>query len=460
MNLSVDLIIVLLFLILIFIVGLFERKKINLDDYWVNSRKTNKFVLIATVTSTFIGVGALISNAGVAFSGGGLMTLFLMSSFFFYFLIFAWFFAPKIKEFGDKYHAYTLPDFLEHTYSKKVRIAGLLLNLLTYGFWLALQILGIGIFVSLLGGINPIAATAIGGAVIILYTSIGGLRADIRTDVFQFFIMLSIVLIFLPAVIIKNKGFSLISELPSSFLTGQEFAPLYVFVLGFLFLGASNFVSSDLWQRAYAADSKKNALWSMKVAGIIVFIFLIAGVLMGVYGKIVVPYADANTVVPELMKLYLPPLLFGFVMAGFFAAIMSSADTSLLVLSMTITHDLYQKTLGHKFTHEKILRISRWVTFIAGILALIIALFIFNVVHLAIDAVSFYVALLPAIIFGFYWKKATANAAFWSIILGTLTIITFLFISPVEAFIPGIIVSFISFLIVNYFENKKLKICF
>ena len=460
MNLSIDMLIVVIFFIATFIIGLVERKKISLDDYWVNSRKTNKFVLIATVTSTFIGVGALISNAGIAFSGGGLMTLLLMSSFLFYFIIFAKFFAPKIKEFGDKHKAYTLPDFLEFRYSKKVRIVGLLLNLLTYSFWLALQILGMGIFVSVLGGINTVFATIAGGIIVVLYTSIGGLRADIRTDVFQFLIMLSIVFVFLPLVIIKSGGISVISNLPRTFLIGKEFAPFYIFALGFLFLGASNLVSSDLWQRAYASDSKKNVVWVMKVSSIIVFLFLITGTLLGVYGKIVVPDTNANNVVPELMKHYFPPVLFGVIMAGFFAAVMSSADTSLLIISMTLIHDLYQKTLGHNLTHERMLKISRWVTFSVGLLALLIALIIFSVVSLAINAVSFYVAFLPAIIFGFYWKKATANAAFWSIILGTATIIAFLFISPVEAFIPGIVVSFISFLIVNYFENKKIKICF
>ena len=89
---------------------------------------------------------------------------------------------------------------------------------------------------------------------------------------------------------------------------------------------------------------------------------------------------------------------------------------------------------------------------------MIIALAIFNVVHLAIDATSFFVALLPAIVFGFYWKKATTSAALWSIIIGMLTVIVFLFISPVEAFIPGLIVSFITFFIVNYFAIRKQRL--
>ena len=452
---TLPIIIIALFFLIILLIGVFERKKLTIDDYWVNGRKTNKFLLIATISSTFLGVGALISNAGIAFSGGGLATILLLGSFLFYFLIFAKFFAPKIKEFGDKFNAYTVPDFLEFRYSKKVRVASLIVNLLIFGLFLALQILGIGVFISSVGGINPLLATIIGGAIIIAYTTVGGLRADIRTDAFQFIIMLSLIFIFLPILIINGGGTQAISNLPASFLVGQEFAPWYVFILGFLFIGANTLTSGDLWQRAYAGKSTREVKWSMQISGIIVFLFLIAGTLFGVYGKILLPESSPNLIVPELLKMLLPPALFGIVLVGFFAAIMSSADTMLLIVSMTLIHDLYIKTLNKELAPEAILKMSRWTTLVIGILAVVIAATVFSVVHIAIEAVSFSVALLPAVIFGFYGKKSTNAAAFWSIVIGTLTILIFLFIDPVQAFIPGIIMSFISFFIINALTKPK-----
>ncbi|MFH1173208.1 MAG: sodium:solute symporter family protein [bacterium] len=453
---TLPLIIVLVFFAVVFLIGIIDRRKVTIEDYWVNGRKTNKFVLVATIASSFLGVAALISNAGIAFSGGGLATAFLFGSFLFYFIIFAKFFAPKIKEFGDQHGAYTVPDFLEFRYGPKVRVAGLIVNLFSFGLFLALQILGIGIFISSVGGFDPLYATILGGAIIIAYTTVGGLRADIRTDIFQLIIMLTLIFIFLPFLIMKGGGFQSIAALPVSFLSGHEFAPWYVFILGLLFLGASNMVSGDLWQRAYASDSVKNVRWAMKISGIIIFIFFIAGTLFGVYGKILLPEANANNIVPELMKLLLSPGLFGLVLAGFFAAIMSTADTMLLLVSMTLIHDFYQKTMKKELSTEATLRLSRWTTLVIGLVALILAVTIFSVVHIAIEAVSFFVALLPAITFGFYWKKATTTAAFWSIIVGTLTIIIFLFIDPVQAFIPGIITSFLAFFLVNFFARKKL----
>jgi len=453
---SIDLFIIALFFLVVFLIGILDRKKVTIDDYWVNSRRTNKWVLVATIASTFLGVGSLLSNAGIAYSGGGLAIIFIMASFFIYFLVFARFFAPKIKEFGDAHNAYTVLDYLEHRYDKKTRVAGLIVNLIAYGLWLALQILGFGIFVSAVGGLDPALATLIGGAIVVAYTTIGGLRADIRTDVFQFLVMLFLILIFLPVVIQENGGLAAITALPQNFLAGGQFAPWYVYILAFIFLGATNLVTSDTWQRAYAGDTPKNVRWAMSVAGIIVFLFLIAGSLFGIYGKIALP-ADisANNVIPELLKLYLSPALFGLVLAGFFAAIMSSADTILLILSMTLIHDLWQKTLGKPIAPEKLLTVSRWTTLILGALAVAIAVIVFNVIHLAIEAVSFVAALLPAVVFGFYWKKATAAAAFWSIILGFLTILGFSFVDPVQAFIPGMIVAFFAFFVINYLVNRS-----
>ena len=455
MNL-IDLSIVLLFLLITFIIGIIDRKKITLEDYWVNGRRTGTIFLIATIFSTFIGVGAILGHAGIAFSGGGLATFLLPLSFLAYFLIFYKFFAPKIREFGDKQLAYTMPDFLEARYSPRVRVIGAIVNLITFSLYVALQILGIGIFVNTLTGFNPTIATIIGGAIVITYTSIGGLRADIRTDIFQSIIMLSLLFIFLPILIIKGGGINTIASLPKEFLIGKDFAPLYVIIFAFFFGGAGVLASADLWQRAYSAKNKESIRKSGIVTTILIFLFIAMAVLFGIYGKILLPDSSSNTIVADLLRNFVPVGLYGLILAGFFAAIMSSADTMILINSMTLVRDIYQKTMRKELNHKKVLKLSRKVTVIVGTLGLIIALLVFNIVHLAIEAITFYVVLLPSIIFGFYWKKANSKAAFWSILIGLIVLIAFLFISPIQAFIPATIVSFITFILI-VLVNKQSK---
>jgi len=452
----IDIIIVIIFFLVTLIIGVIDRKKVTLEDYWVNGRRTSTFVLIATIFSTFIGVGAILGNAGVAFSGGGIAALVIPLSFLFYFIIFSLFFAPKIKEFGDKHKAFTIPDFFEIRYSPKVRLMGAIVNLIAFGLYTALQILGIGIFVNALTGFSPVVATLLGGGIVILYTTLGGLRADIRTDIFQFFIMLFLFTIFLPIIIFKGGGFGAIASLPSNFLAGQEFAPWYVFILAFFFIGASVLSSADVWQRIYSAKDNKSIKKSRWWIVLFVFLFLVMGTLFGVYGKILLPDSSSNTIVADLLREFVPTGIYGLILAGFFAAIMSSVDSTILITSMTIVRDIYHKRLKREIGEERTLKLSRIITFIIGVMGLIIALLIFNIVHLAIESISFFVVLLPAIIFGFYWKRASAKAAFWSILVGLISIIIFLFIDPVQAFIPGTIFSFLVFIIITFLTKKKV----
>src|SRR3989338_7034223 len=389
----IDIIIVAIFFLIIIIIGFIERKKITLEDYWVNSRKTKTFFLVATVLSTFIGVGAILGTAGIAFNGGGLIALAIPFSFLFYLMLYAKFIAPII-------------------------------------------------------------ATIVGALVVITYTTVGGLRADIRTDVFQFVMMILLLTMFLPIVIFKGGGFSALQSLPSSFLLGTDFAPPYVIILAFLFIGIATFTYADLWQRAYAGEPKKTVKKASYISGVLAFLFLIMEVLFGVYGYILIPGATSNTVISDLLTL-LPIGLYGLVLAGFFAAVMSSADTVLLITSMTFIHDIYKKSMNRTMNDEETLRLGRRVTSILGLMALIVALIVFNIVHLAIQAISFYVVLTPAIIFGFYWKKANSKAAIWSIIIGLIGVIAFLFIDPVQAFIPGIVLSFLTYILVTFLTKNQ-----
>ena len=266
--------------------------------------------------------------------------------------------------------------------------------------------------------------------------------------------MLFLLFVFLPIIIIKGGGLTAIQSLPSSFLLGTDFAPPYVIILAFLFIGIATFTYADLWQRAYAGESRRTVKKASYISGVLAFLFLIMAVLFGVYGYILIPGATSNTVISDLLTL-LPIGLYGLVLAGFFAAVMSSADTVLLITSMTLIHDIYKKSMNRTMNDEETLRLGRRVTSILGLMALIVALIVFNIVHLAIQAISFYVVLTPAIIFGFYWKKANSKAAIWSIIIGLIGVIAFLFIDPVQAFIPGIVLSFLTYILVTFLTKNQ-----
>lgn len=436
------------FFVATILVGLSDVKNVTLEVYWVNGRNTRRFALLASTLSTFIGAGSIFGLAGTTFSGAGLLALAIPASFLIYFVVFGAFFAPKIKAYGDTHRAFTLPDFLESTYSRRVRIAGATVNLVSVALSLALQFLSFGVIVSSLIGLDPVMTTIGGGLLMITYATVGGMRADIRTDVFQFCVMLVLLSVCLPLVAWKSGGLAAIEALPADFLRGEHFAPPYVMAAALVFLGASVLSSPDFWQRAYAAESKESLRFAMFSGGALAFLFLSMGVCFGLFARSVMPGAEANEIVPALFRSMLPSGLYGLSIAGLFAALLSTGDTLLLVMSMTIVHDFYRKGMGRELTPERALRLSRFLVVGVGIAALAIAVVIFSVVHLAIQAVSFGVVLVPSIVFGFYSPRPNERAAFWSILCGAATILVVQTIRPAEAFVPGMVIAFLVYAVI------------
>lgn len=436
-----DIAIIVAFFVVSFAVGVKDRGRLTLDDYWANGRQTGTFVLTATMLSTFIGAGSLIGLANVAFRGGS-AALIIAASYVFYFLLFALFLAARIKRIGDRLKAYTIPDVLAVRFGQSARAAAALVNLLMFGCFLASQFVATGAFVSLAVGSDLRVATAIGGVLMVVYTSVGGLRADIRTDVFQFFVMLILVVVFLPRLVSVGGGLAALRSLPPGFDDGTAFMPASTLVAAFLFLGLTPVASADVWQRAYAAKDERTVRRAMFICALLLVPFYTLGTAMGVYGKLMFPeMGDANLLVSEELSAVLPTGLLGLAVAGFLAALMSTADTMLLVLSQTLVRDVYQGFFRPELSEEEVFRLSRKTTLILGVVAILVAVFVLSVFNLTVGAVSFGVVLIPPTVAALFWKRATGRSATAGTLAGLLVILVALPSMKEEAFIPGFLVS-------------------
>jgi SSS family solute:Na+ symporter len=451
-NLSlIDFGVVSFFIIVIVWFGFRERKRITLSDYWVNSRNTGTFPLTATMSSSFLGASAIFALAAISYEGG-LAGFYIGLSFVVYFLLFGFLFAPKIQKLGAKHNIFTMPQAFGLRYGSRVRILTALVSMIAFGLFMAVQFLAIGGLVSLFGNINLTIATLLGGLVVVTYVSVGGLRADIRTDIIQFFVMLLLVLVFIPLLIVHSGGFDVLGTLPSNFWSGTAFLPLPLLIAAIILLGPTIFTSLDVWQRALAARSAQTARRGMNLAGLTLLPFFGMAALIGLFGWVLYPDIDVNLLVFRELVDVLPVGLLGVGLVGFFAAVMSSADTMLLVLSQTIVNDLYRRPLSESAA----LRLSRRYSFGLGILALVVAVVLLDLVDVAIGAVSFQVVLVPAAFGIFFWKRATSRGAFLSILVGALTIAGTLPFLGEQAFLPGFLASCIVFVLVSFLTEHTV----
>jgi Na+/proline symporter len=190
-------------------------------------------------------------------------------------------------------------------------------------------------------------------------------------------------------------------------------------------------------------------------AGVATFWNVVMGagaVAIGLAGRYLIPEvgslpgADPESLYPVLAQQYLPPILFGAVVASIFAAIMSTADSQLLVGASTVARDVYEKVLhrGRVVDPKRLVRVSRIV-----VVALVVAALLLGVV--AEDVVFWLVlfawgglgaAIGPPLLLSFYWKRTTRAGVLAGLAVGTGVTVAWELIAPLKDALYGLIPAF------------------
>jgi len=177
--------------------------------------------------------------------------------------------------------------------------------------------------------------------------------------------------------------------------------------------------------------------------------------------SILVPGVEAEMGVPILLKKVLPIGITGIVIASYFSAIMSTADSCIIAASGNITNDLIEDNLVKNKSNKYIIRISQIVTLMIGIVSILLASYFTTVLNAILYAYQFMVAGLAVPTFAaIFWKKANSSAAFYSMISGGSTTIVLLVLNielpfGFDATFYGIILSAITLITLSkYLPNE------
>lgn len=201
---------------------LFSRKE-SLGAYFLNKRKTGLWLMTFSTVATIVGAGATVAIVAEVFNTGISYGLALLMSFVIGIFILG-FVAKKIKSIGDKYKAHTIVDFFSKRFDAKNKVLTGILQLFLLIIWISIQAIAIASLASVLVGINYHVALFLSAAIVILYTSIGGLKIDIITDFIQFWIIFGVFIIFSVIAYSHVGGLSgLLAQLPSGHLNPFAF---------------------------------------------------------------------------------------------------------------------------------------------------------------------------------------------------------------------------------------------
>ena len=405
----------------------FLMRQQRVDEYFVGDRQMGAAHIGFSVVATDVGGGFSIGLGGLGFAMGISGSWLLFSG-----LIGAWMSAviliPKVKRLGDRYKLLTYPEFLELRFDSKTRLVAALVSGIGYAGFVGSQILAGAKLSSAVFDISLYSSVALMAAVVLVYTSFGGLQAVIYTDTIQWFVLLVGLSFFaLPFAYVELGGYeAIIAALPKGHLELFNI-PFTTFLTWMFTIVPIWFVGMTLYQRIYATRDVKTAKRAWYFAGLLEWpLMAFLGVTLGMFSRILFPEVESEMGLPLLIKTVLPIGIVGLVAAAYFSAIMSTADSCLLASVGNFVNDIYQRHINKDAKDKRVLRVSRILTFVIGALSIIIALVIPKVLDAILMAYAFMVSgLFIPTLGGLIWKRTSSIAAFWSMLLGGGTAILF-----------------------------------
>lgn len=409
-------ILIILYFLIVLYIGFSSRKKEDDEGFLLANRNVGSFVLTATLVASMVGGNMIVTTMafvyeyGVSFLWSAIGTLLG-------FLVLA-FFVPKIRKLSDENKFYTLPDFIHKKYGKIASIPTALIVFLVYLGFLLIQFIAGGIVLSAITGWSYYFSVILMGIVVITYITAGGFKAVIRTDVFQYFIIL--LLAILAIFLFVNSG-----EISSENLRLFSAGPINI--AAFLLYGFVIIITgAEVWQRIYAGKDVKSVKKSLVWSGIITAVVLSILILMGLFVQSRFPDIVPETALVVGFTQLLPTYLLGIGLVILFAAIMSSLDTFLFVLSTSVSKDFFSKF--ERLSHHRFVTNTRFYSVILGIIGIILALILTSIVDVIISIAGIYFSLFATIIFSFKYNLKR-KAVVLSIVGGALTsILAFIFI--------------------------------
>ena len=436
-----------------------------IEEYFIGGRSMGGFVLAMTVIATYTSASSFVGGPGVAYTLGFGWVLLAMIQVPTAFLTLG-VLGKRFAILGRKIKAVTITDFLYARYKNDTTV--ILCSVAMLVFFMAsmlAQFIGGGRVFQAVTGYSYETGLIIFGLSVVIYTSVGGFRAITVTDALQGMVMVVASVVVLVAVLDAGGGvekcIQTLKAADPGLLTptgaGGKIPGPFLFSFWIL-VGLGILGLPQTAQRCFGYKNSKAMHDAMIVGTLIIGFILLCTHLTGALGRAVLPgLTSGDLVMPTLTVELLPPIWAGVFVAGPLAAIMSTVDSMLLLVSAAIVKDLYirYKLKGDtsRADPRKISRMSLGCTLVAGFLVFLAA---FNPPDLLVWINLFAFGGLEAvflwpIVLGLYWKKANATGTVFSIITG-LTVFMLLSITKWPVFelhpiVPTLAAAFIAFCI-------------
>lgn len=373
----------------------------------------------------------------------------------------------------EKFGSLTILDYFESRYKDTkhlIRYTGASIIVIFMTAYLAAQFNAGAKSLSTALDIPILVSLLISGLLIMIYMVLGGYIAVSYNDAIRSVIMIFGLVVFPAYGLIQIGGFNIMLETLRS-LNPALIDPYSLgagVIIGFIGIGLGSPGQPHIVVRYMSIDNPEKLRAATVVGTFWNVVMGWGAVFIGLLGRAVIPLAtdlpDQNSemIYLVLSSKYFDPVIYGLLLGGVFAAILSTADSQLLVVASTLVRDLYEKIFRKGILDEaKKLRLSRLVVILTGIAAMMLAFvakdLIFWLVLFAWGGLG--ASFGSAIIFSLYWRGTTKYGVVAGMISGTLvTIFWKLFLKDLTGIyelIPAFLCSAIMVVGVSLITKKR-----
>lgn len=442
----INIAIVVIYLVAMLAFGFWGKSRTkNSSDYLVAGRRLGPFLYTGTMAAVVLGGASTVGGVGLGYKWG-LSGAWLVIAIGVGVLLLSLAFAPALQ----RLKIFTVSQMLTLRYGSRNATHMSAIVMLAYTIMLCATSTSAyaTIFVVLFGW-DRWLAILVGGIIVVIYSTIGGMWSITLADQVQFVIKtVGVFFLMLPFVLNAAGGWSgMQARLEKDFFT-WDFIGLPSIITYFVVYTLGLLIGQDIWQRVFTAKTPEVARWGGATAGIYCVLYGIAGAVIGMAARVALPNIDVknlgkDVVYAEVAMNVLPVVIGGIVLAAAVAAMMSTASGALIAAATVARTDVtpfVASWFGKKVevntneNPEHDVAANRWWVLGLGLVAIVLAISVSDVVAALTIAYDILVGgLLVAILGGLLWKRGNGLGAALSMVVGTVVTLATMTILEIKA---------------------------
>ncbi|MDX1916625.1 MAG: sodium:solute symporter family protein, partial [Rickettsiaceae bacterium] len=448
------------FLAINIILGLGSSRGIkNIKEYAIGKRDFSTASIVCTIVATWISGGVFFEAISESYNNG----LYYMCAGLGYvvnLLLIGYFFAPRLSEFVGKL---SIAEAMGDLYGKPVRIITAIAGFIGVSGVIAIQLKISGLLFEYCFNVPSAYGVIIGGIIVTLYSTLGGIKAVTFTDIVQFFTFGTIIPTITLFLVTTLDSMDLVTNTLSNnkifdykevfdFTNSKSFYYLFIF----LFFAVPAF-NPAIFQRISIAKNINQVRKSFIIAAVTCLFLMIMLYWIGILLLSINPKIAPSNVVKHLIFESSYVGLKGLTLAGIMAMLMSTADSYINSTSVLIVHD-FCKPLGINLVKNE-LTFSRIASLLIGIFAIILCLYSTSLLQLIIMTSSFYMPVVTVpFIMSLVGFRSSGKSVLIGMIAGFVTVVIWkIFFTQIaiDGLVPGMLANLIFLMASHYILQQQ-----